>query len=280
MTLDAIRARAQQFDRSNRRTGALTGATGTIRIHGTFTLAEGGDTVWLDDISFPPFNLEIPDIAISPVSRNFGTVFTGASSAPQVFTLSNAGTGNLVLGTITISGTNASEFTKQDDTCSGQTLPASGSCSTRSPSPRRAPKTTSPSSGDSRSGAVTRRRHRGGCCCRRPGHAGAAQEPSRFVERMERDQARIPGRNPGDCWRDRACFSQPGVATGAGAGALPGPCGKGAACAVCRRRASRAASLRRRVRTAGRRSNGVWNAGDRFGPRRAAGSRWRCRIST
>jgi PKD repeat protein len=92
------------------------------------SVSGGSDAVWIDDIFFPPFNLEIPDISVSPSSHDFGTVDVGGSSSTQTFTISNAGAGNLTLGTTTVSGTDASHFVKQNDGCSGQMLPPAGSC--------------------------------------------------------------------------------------------------------------------------------------------------------
>ena len=67
--------------------------------------------------------------AVSPSSHNFGDVIVGNSSSAQTFTVSNTGTANLVIGTITLAGANPAEFGKQNDNCSGQTIAPSGSCS-------------------------------------------------------------------------------------------------------------------------------------------------------
>jgi hypothetical protein len=69
--------------------------------------------------------------AILPSSYNFGNVRVGSSSTAQTFTLTNTGTAYLFIGTISFSGTNATEFSKLNDGCSGQTLAASGSCTFR-----------------------------------------------------------------------------------------------------------------------------------------------------
>jgi len=68
------------------------------------------------------------DLVISPSSQNFGSINVGTTSSPQTFTISNTGTANLVIGTISITSTNASEFSKQNDNCSGQTIVPLGSC--------------------------------------------------------------------------------------------------------------------------------------------------------
>jgi len=69
-----------------------------------------------------------PNISVSPKNHNFGIVTRGGSSESQTFTLSNTGTTDLVLGTITISGTNASEFSIQNDYCSGHSIVPSERC--------------------------------------------------------------------------------------------------------------------------------------------------------
>jgi hypothetical protein len=68
-----------------------------------------------------------PNILSTPSSYNFGNV--AISNTPsQTFTISNTGTGNLTIGTITINGPQSSEFSKTGDTCSGQTIASSSTC--------------------------------------------------------------------------------------------------------------------------------------------------------
>jgi hypothetical protein len=69
----------------------------------------------------------VTDISVSPTSKNFGDVTVGSSSPAQTFTVSNVGTANLVVGTITITGANAGQFSKPTDNCSGQTITPGGS---------------------------------------------------------------------------------------------------------------------------------------------------------
>lgn len=70
----------------------------------------------------------IPNISASPLSHDFGTVAVGALSPAQTFTVSNGGTGPLIIGILNPTGANPSHFVKENDTCSGQTLLPSGSC--------------------------------------------------------------------------------------------------------------------------------------------------------
>ena len=84
--------------------------------------AYGG--VWSRRLSHDP----LPDISVSPVSFNFGNVNVGSTSASQTLTVSNTGLADLVIGTLSITGTDDSEFSIQNDNCSGQTIAPSGIC--------------------------------------------------------------------------------------------------------------------------------------------------------
>jgi hypothetical protein len=66
-----------------------------------------------------------PKITVSPASANFGSVTSGNTSLPKVFTVKNTGTSDLVINSITITGSNASEFNQTSD-CT--TVPKGGSC--------------------------------------------------------------------------------------------------------------------------------------------------------
>ncbi|MGR3220228.1 MAG: Lcl domain-containing protein, partial [Candidatus Anammoxibacter sp.] len=69
-----------------------------------------------------------PEIVVSPASNNFGHVNVGETSNPEVFTISNAGNKDLVIGSISITGTDSADFSLQSDNCSGRTISPSGSC--------------------------------------------------------------------------------------------------------------------------------------------------------
>jgi PKD repeat protein len=87
----------------------------------------GGYSPWSDE-SCAMTTDQLPYIKVSPVSHDFGNVPVGGSSTAQTFVVSNIGTADLILGTISLNGADASEFAKQNDTCSGMTLPTSGTC--------------------------------------------------------------------------------------------------------------------------------------------------------
>ncbi len=65
---------------------------------------------------------------ITPSSYDFGSIDAGSSSNTQSFTISNSGNVNLAIGTIETTGTNATEFTKQNDNCSNTTVSTSSTC--------------------------------------------------------------------------------------------------------------------------------------------------------
>jgi YD repeat-containing protein len=88
----------------------------------------GGDSAYSNEANATTSTTPQPDISVSPISYNFGNVNIGSTSAAQTFTVSNTGTVNLVIGTITLTGTNASEFSKPSDSCSGQTVAPSANC--------------------------------------------------------------------------------------------------------------------------------------------------------
>jgi subtilisin family serine protease len=70
----------------------------------------------------------VPTISVTPAVQAFDTVEVGQQSPPQTFTVANLGSTNLVIGTITVTGAEASEFRIQHDSCSGQTVAPSGTC--------------------------------------------------------------------------------------------------------------------------------------------------------
>jgi TolB protein len=63
-----------------------------------------------------------PDITVSPTAVDFATIEVYSSSPPETVTITNNGTADLTIGTISITGTDADRFSKQNDYCSEQTL--------------------------------------------------------------------------------------------------------------------------------------------------------------
>jgi hypothetical protein len=97
-----------------------------------------GNAANTTDLTVPltAFGIDVTDpaIAVSPTSRNFGTV-NGGASATQIFTVTNTGidpTGiPLTISAVSITGTNAADFTITAQTCTAAPLPQGvpgGSC--------------------------------------------------------------------------------------------------------------------------------------------------------
>jgi hypothetical protein len=69
-----------------------------------------------------------PDISVTPTSHDFGSLDVGSSSPAQTFTVNNTGNAELLIGTISLTGTNTSEFSIQSDNCSSQAIAPLGTC--------------------------------------------------------------------------------------------------------------------------------------------------------
>ena len=69
-----------------------------------------------------------PLVSLSASGLSFGVQPLSTTSATQTETVTNTGTGNLTISAVTISGTNASDFAKSADTCTGATVIPNGSC--------------------------------------------------------------------------------------------------------------------------------------------------------
>jgi hypothetical protein len=69
-----------------------------------------------------------PVISVTPPSLSFGTVAVGNMSSMQNVTVQNNGSADLVLGTVTRSGTSPNQFQQSNDLCSGQTLAPTATC--------------------------------------------------------------------------------------------------------------------------------------------------------
>jgi flagellin FlaB len=66
-------------------------------------------------------------ISVNHLTLAFGTVLVGVTSNAQGVTVSNTGTANLSVGTITLGGANANQFAIGSDTASNQTIAAGAS---------------------------------------------------------------------------------------------------------------------------------------------------------
>ncbi|MEQ8163727.1 MAG: choice-of-anchor D domain-containing protein, partial [Smithellaceae bacterium] len=73
---------------------------------------------------------QVPTLSFSPTSFLYG-VLSDAWSSPQTITLSNNGAAPVTISSLTLSGTNANQFSIPiaTDYCTGETVAAYGNCS-------------------------------------------------------------------------------------------------------------------------------------------------------
>ena len=126
---------AGDFAQSNTCGGSVA-ASGTCTISVTFTpVASDSRTASvsiMDNASGSPQTVSFSGtgttalVSLSPTSLPFGNQSVGVTSAAQTVTLSNTGTASLSITSLTLTGTNASDFT-QSNTC-GSSLAAGGNC--------------------------------------------------------------------------------------------------------------------------------------------------------
>ena len=95
------------------------------------TIHEAGDGV---ERTTPPGQLwhnqpTVPDIIVSPVELNFGSVNVGSGSSPELITVTNDGIVDLEIGQSTLTGANEGDFSIQNDNCSNQIISSDSSCS-------------------------------------------------------------------------------------------------------------------------------------------------------
>ncbi len=69
-----------------------------------------------------------PDITVTPTSLGFGAVLLKKRSAEKIVTVKNDGTLNLSIGSISLGGANANQFSTAPDKCSKKTLAPGASC--------------------------------------------------------------------------------------------------------------------------------------------------------
>jgi hypothetical protein len=113
----------------------LAGASCVINV--TFTPAAVGTrsaTLVIEDdaagnpqsLTFSGNGLGVPAVALSPTSLKFATQLVGTSSSPKLVTLTNTGTGVLAISSVTLSGTDAADFS-ETNTC-GSSVAAGATC--------------------------------------------------------------------------------------------------------------------------------------------------------
>jgi hypothetical protein len=66
---------------------------------------------------------------LSAATLSFGNDIVGVTSAAQPLTVTSSGSANLIISTVSVAGTNASDFTMQSDSCNGATVAPGSTCS-------------------------------------------------------------------------------------------------------------------------------------------------------
>ena len=109
----------------------------TVYIHDTWDSSDhsmtwGGSYAGMPLVSVSIVNLQkpmsdMPEISVSPNPYSFGNVKISDTTV-QTFTISSIGTGDVTIVNIAIDGVQASEFSLNDDNCTGQTLAPSEIC--------------------------------------------------------------------------------------------------------------------------------------------------------
>jgi hypothetical protein len=90
----------------------------------TYNDATSPQTVALSGTATPA----APLVTLNTTSASFGGVFVGMSSATLILTVTNSGSASLSVSTVSITGSNASDFTKQSDSCSGASVAPASTC--------------------------------------------------------------------------------------------------------------------------------------------------------
>ncbi|GEM_PF-4473764 len=120
--------------------GSTLAPSATCTLQATFSPSTMGNKSANISISFSSpaaLTLSIPlsgiglatQISVSPTALSFGNVAVTTTSAAQTVTISNSGTANLLIGTLSFAGSNAAEFQiVAPDPCSGHTVAPAGTC--------------------------------------------------------------------------------------------------------------------------------------------------------
>src|SRR6185312_8669161 len=94
----------------------------------------GGVTIYFDDVIVSnQYNGTVASgggpTSFSPSTLTFGNQAVGSASSAQSATLTNTGTAPLHITSVSITGTNAADFAKTADTCTGAAVAVNATCS-------------------------------------------------------------------------------------------------------------------------------------------------------
>jgi hypothetical protein len=119
-------------------TGATVAPTSTCTVSVTFTPLITGNLVaslsFADNAPGTPQTVSLsgtgtaPAVSLSSYSLSFTAQLLGTTSSAQTLTVTNTGTGNLHISAVTFGGTNAQDFAKSADTCSGASVAPNATC--------------------------------------------------------------------------------------------------------------------------------------------------------
>lgn len=108
----------------------LTSPSGTISLTSPVTVKIIAGTSTLTDSTVNSYTFTTsPVVQLVPTSIHFGNVVVNTTSAQSTVTLTNTGAASLTITSVALTtGTQFAKGTGADDTCSGQTIAASGTC--------------------------------------------------------------------------------------------------------------------------------------------------------
>jgi hypothetical protein len=104
---------------------SVTFSPTTVGLLASTLQIKDGDPTSPQSVSLSGTGLAAPDVSVSPTTLGFGDHKVGTST-PKTVTLNNKGTGPLTISNMTITGTDAGDFT-ESNTC-GASLAAAASC--------------------------------------------------------------------------------------------------------------------------------------------------------
>ena len=144
---------SQYAESSDHCSGQAIAPNGTCTVDVAFKPTSTGDhnNASLDITSDAPSSVDHlrltgtgvqPALSASPTSKIFGAQRVGSTSATQTFTITNSGTDTLNISTVALAGTDASQYAKSNDHCSGQAIAATTPARSMSRSSRPPPAIT------------------------------------------------------------------------------------------------------------------------------------------
>ncbi|HLY31151.1 MAG TPA: choice-of-anchor D domain-containing protein, partial [Ktedonobacterales bacterium] len=122
-------------------TGASLGPGGTCSVSLTFTPGAAGSRSaslsFTDNAPASPQSVALggtgtvptPGISFNPGSLSFSSQGVGSTSAAQTITITNTGSANLHITSVTLGGSNAGDFSVSANSCTGATVAVNATCS-------------------------------------------------------------------------------------------------------------------------------------------------------